>query len=120
MDRINYMTRQEKIEYIDQFISVRRFSLTDRELDKLIIFVDKRDQLNGKTKINTGIETKKWSSDGRYDERIDHEITYVFDQTGVYFIDLQKVFWDGIEESCERIEIRNVRQILIWVDWIQR
>ena len=120
MDRIYNMTRQEKIDYIDQFISVKRFNLTDHELDKLITFVDKRDQLNGKTKINTGIETKKWSSDGRYDERTDHEITYVFDQTGVFFKDLQKVFWDGIEERSEIIEIRNVRQMLIWVDWFQR
>ena len=114
------MTRQEKIDYINQFINVRRYSLTDRELDKLIIFVDKRDQLNGKSKHNTGIETKKWSSDGRYDEKIDHDITYVFDQSGVYFQDLRIVFWDGIEESREIVEIRNVREMLTWIDWFLR
>ena len=65
----------ERINYVSQFINIRRFQLTDYEIDRLVAFVDRRNELNGKRKTSKGLEQRASSSEGRYDVREDNEYT---------------------------------------------
>ncbi len=110
----------EKIDYVLQFINIRRFRFTEYEIDKLVAFVDGRNELNGRRKMSKGIELKASTRDGRYDVREDREFTYVFDASGIYLVKHRFVYHDGLLAYDDTEEIRNPRELLKYVDWFLR
>ena len=110
------------LDYISQFINIRRFKFEDFQIVKLNRFVERRFDFNGKKRYSRGFEHKVSDrSFDKCDDRTDYIYSYVFDESGVYILRKAIYFRDGykIDEGIEE-EVRNARELLTIAEWFLR
>ena len=111
--------REDMLDYISQFINIRRFRFEDFQIKKLYRFIEGRFDFNGKKRYSKGFEHKVYDrSFDRSDDRTDYIYSYVFDESGVYILRKAIYFRDGykIGEGIEE-EVRNARELLAIAEW---